>query len=57
MVGDFQEEITVAPSVDELVFGWLAQRETAQDEGSGIVADLGCDVLAFPGRVEWRRAV
>ena len=40
MGGDFQEEIAVAPGVYELVVGWLAQREAAQYEGPGIVADL-----------------
>jgi hypothetical protein len=40
MGGDFQDEIAIAPSVDELVFRWLAQREAAQDEGPGIVTDL-----------------
>ena len=40
MGGDFQEEIAVAPSVDELVFRWLPQREAAQYEGAGIVTDL-----------------
>ena len=40
MSRDFQEEIAVAPSVDELVFRWLAQREAAQYEGPGIVTDL-----------------
>src|SRR5215471_5523431 len=37
---DFQKEVAVAPSVDELVFGRLAQRETAQNEGAGVVTDL-----------------
>ena len=40
MSRDFQEEIAVAPGVDELVFWWLAQRKAAQDEGAGIVTDL-----------------
>ena len=37
---NFQEEIAVAPGVYELVVGWPAQREAAQYEGPGIVADL-----------------
>ena len=49
MGGDFQEEIAVAPSVDELVFRCLPQREAAQYEGSGIVADLLAATLSlFP---------
>ena len=40
MCRDFQEKVAVAPSVDELVFGWLAQREATQYEGPGIVTDL-----------------
>jgi hypothetical protein len=40
MCCDFQEEIAVAPDVDELVFGWLTQREAAENEGARIVTDL-----------------
>ncbi len=44
---DFQEEIAVAPSVDELVFGRLAQREAAHYEGAGIVTDLLVAILSL----------
>ena len=47
MGGDFQEEIAVAPGVYELVVGWLAQREAAQYEGPGIVADLLAATLSL----------
>jgi hypothetical protein len=40
MGGDFQEEMAVAPSIDELVFRWLAQGKAAQYEGPRIVTDL-----------------
>jgi hypothetical protein len=52
MGGDFQEEIAVAPRVDELVFGWLAQGEAAEYEGPGIVADLLSATLSlFPDQL------
>jgi len=40
MGGDFRAEIALAPRVDELVFGWLAQGEAAQNKRPSIVADL-----------------
>ena len=47
MGGDFQEEIAVAPGVDELVFWWLAQREAAKYEGARIVTDFLPAILPF----------
>jgi hypothetical protein len=37
---DFQEKMTVATSVDELVFGRLTYRKPAKNERPGVVRDL-----------------
>jgi len=34
---DIEEELAVASGMSELVFRWTTQRDTAKDEGSGVV--------------------
>ncbi len=40
MTGDLEEELPVASGVSELVFRWAAQRDTTENEGSGVVGQL-----------------
>jgi hypothetical protein len=62
MGDDFEEELTVAASIEKLVLGQAPERETAQDERAGVECEFlvavrslfsnhqdGVDLLCTPG--------
>ena len=47
MAGDVEKEFAIPPRVSKLGPWWPAERNAAEDEGSGIVGELSLAVVAF----------
>lgn len=47
MPGNLKEELAVAPSVGELIFGWWAKRKAAEHEGTSVVGEVLLATLPF----------